>query len=1148
MSEASASIQPASSAPSGAPAADERGSRRFDTRARFRDGSAFVGGLVDLPRTPEAERRLVLRQALTELARSSSDDAPSPLEGLRPEALASAVKLCLESKLLDELDWLAAGPAGAALYTLASALPPGPEQHELGRRVLSRLLGADAEAFALIATAMARAGGKGLSSPAVVARISLLAELPHAEGVPAGPLALTIASRRELTRLYLRAPSMRSLPERRFAARLVERAAREAAHRAGQGDRAPARLFAEGGSLAEIAARLVADREPLVWRHAAIARGLVAPWCDDGVDALERELGEGYSITEWRRAAAGLGGLGATHPDLALRLAKRAIEGGLFQRDPGATAPLVWGLARAAETEPELAEELYGLLGARAPVDVADAAVWLRRELGATSFADRACARALRNLGSVSPANEGQRVVHRELERELGAPESEDPRLAARVDRAVLLFAREGAAAARSEGVRIVESLGEILAALEAVDSEQSSSVARRTSYAVLRDLDVSVFERGALASLLRLDPRQERVAATEQELESARRRTLMVLLGDEVRAGETDDEAELPMRLARLRTLLHVVDSDPGAGDEDSAEGRRRWQTTARALGGILAGRPHRSLHRALMATFARSLDALVRTAACDVADVLLAAASTLREPRDIDTLAEASMDPDVRRLLWRLAALLRAHRGELPRAMTRGDDSIAPPPDLELARRSAEQSALVSLADELASVGSARADVLHAVLAKLAQALAATGGAASLSALSGEERDAGTLVALENALAGLVQLELGARGRVFDDAPEELRHRNKRALSMAIARYVEADAAPPTPTEIDELAAATSEGIFAPLSSIVDEAVRRVLALPRSVDTTKAESMAVAPADQLPAWLPARRVLGAFYVQRPLGAGAVGSVFAVTRAEDRHDPEAERFALKVPDYNAGAARHLSETEFLAMFRAEATALMAVPAHDNLARFVTFDLAARPKPILVMELVEGADLERLIDTRALDTKTALSVLEQVLSGLAAMHSVDVGHLDLKPSNVILRNGETPVLVDFGLAGRKIRPGCGSPPYAAPEIWGVVPPEHEALAPPADIYAFACLAYEALTGELLFDGDTEAQLLSAHLGHDGLPDKLRSWASDPRLGPLSELLFACLRRDPRQRLGIEELRRELPRATAKLAASSWPLG
>lgn len=1148
MSERSESIQPGQPGHSGAPGADDRGSRRFDMRARFRDGSAFVGGLLDLPRAPEAERRLVLRQALTELARSSSDDAPSPLEGLRPEALASAVKLCLESRLLDDLDWLAAGPAGAALYTLASALPPGPEQRELGRRVLSRMLAADAEAFAVIATAMARAGGKGLSSPAVFARISLLAELPHAEGVPAGPLALTITSRRELMRVFLRAPSMRSLPERRFAARLVERAAREAAHRAGQGDRAPARLFAGGGALDEIAARLLADREPLVWRHAAIARGLVAPWCDDGVDALDRELGEGYSITEWRRAAAGLGGLAATHPDLALRLAKRAVDGGLFQRDPGATAPLVWGLARAAETEPEVAEELYGLVGTRAPADVADAVVWLRRELGSTSFAERASARALRNLGSANPPNEGLRVVHRELERELAAEASAEPRLPQRIDRAVLLFAREGAAAARTEGVRIVESLGETVAALEAVDSEHAIGVARRTSYAVLRELDVSVFERGALAALLRLDPRQERVAASEQELESARRRTLAVLLGDEVRASDADDDAELPMRLARLRTLLHVVDSDPGTGNEDSADGRRRWQTTARALGGILAGRPHRSLHRALMATFARSLDALVRSDACDVADVVLAAASTLAEPRDIDTLAEASMDPDVRRLLWRLAALVRAHRGELPRPMPSGDDSVAPPPDLEGARRAAEHSALVSLADELASVGSARADVLHSVLAKLGQALATTGSAASLAALAGDEREAGAVVALENAISSVVQLELGARGRVFDDAPEELRHRGRRALSTAVARYAEPEAAPPAPAEVDEVVASMSEGLLQPLASMIEETVRRVLALPRSVDATKAESMAVAAADQLPAWLPARRVLGAFYVQRPLGAGAVGSVFAVTRAEDRHDPEAERFALKVPDYNAGAARHLSETEFLAMFRAEATALMAVPAHDNLARFVTFDLAARPKPILVMELVEGADLERLIDTRALDAKTALSVLEQVLSGLAAMHSVDVGHLDLKPSNVILRHGTTPVLVDFGLAGRKIRPGCGSPPYAAPEIWGVVPTGHEALAPPADIYAFACLAYEALTGELLFDGETEAQLLSAHLGHDGLPEKLRSWAGDTRFSALSELLFACLRRDPRQRIGIAELRRELPRATSKLAAMSWPLG
>ena len=48
------------------------------------------------------------------------------------------------------------------------------------------------------------------------------------------------------------------------------------------------------------------------------------------------------------------------------------------------------------------------------------------------------------------------------------------------------------------------------------------------------------------------------------------------------------------------------------------------------------------------------------------------------------------------------------------------------------------------------------------------------------------------------------------------------------------------------------------------------------------------------------------------------------------------------------------------------------------------------------------------------------------------------MHGVGVAHLDIKPTNVVIRKGEAPVLVDFGLAGRQIRLGCGSAPYGAP--------------------------------------------------------------------------------------------------------------
>jgi eukaryotic-like serine/threonine-protein kinase len=279
---------------------------------------------------------------------------------------------------------------------------------------------------------------------------------------------------------------------------------------------------------------------------------------------------------------------------------------------------------------------------------------------------------------------------------------------------------------------------------------------------------------------------------------------------------------------------------------------------------------------------------------------------------------------------------------------------------------------------------------------------------------------------------------------------------------------------------------------------------------------------------------------------VVRPVGSGAVGSVFLVHRIEDRHDPGAERFALKVPDYSATAARSLSESEFLKLFRDEASALMAVPPHSNLARFVTFDLAARPKPILVMELVEGTVFERILEAGVFDTPRALKVLDGVLAGLEAMHSVGVGHLDVKPSNVILRRGDEAVLVDFGLAGRHIRPGCTTGPYGAPEVWGALPEGAVATPMMADVYAFGCLAFETLTGRVLFAADNEMAQISMHLAHDGLPAPLRDLGKKPTMASLAELIFSTLRRDPRLRPSVSELRRRLGRLAPTLVRELWP--
>src|SRR5688572_26078039 len=183
------------------------------------------------------------RQSMATLGRFGAEDGPSPLEGLNPDGLAKGVQVALSSGLIDELDWLAAPAAGVALYALAAALPPGPEQREIGRRVVARLHGGTAETFVAMATRMAHGTGKGLGSPAVRARVALVCDLPFAAGVRDGALALGLASGRELAREWFVGPSTGSLTGRRFAARLIERAAREVATRALSGDDHALRVF-----------------------------------------------------------------------------------------------------------------------------------------------------------------------------------------------------------------------------------------------------------------------------------------------------------------------------------------------------------------------------------------------------------------------------------------------------------------------------------------------------------------------------------------------------------------------------------------------------------------------------------------------------------------------------------------------------------------------------------------------------------------------------------------------------------------------------------------------------------------------------------------------------------------------------------------
>jgi hypothetical protein len=554
--------------------------------------------------------------------------------------------------------------------------------------------------------------------------------------------------------------------------------------------------------------------------------------------------------------------------------------------------------------------------------------------------------------------------------------------------------------------------------------------------------------------------------------------------------------------------------------------------KTLLRDLGGVLGIPAARA--RQLFDALEKVDDLVTHDAGIDATDVLLHAAMRVGAPEDFERLAATSRREDVALMLRLYASFMRS--GEDLR--DKGEQA-GKPRSISAAR----VAALEELVRCIPAEASQQAQALRVTLARLAVGLADADRAVALRPLA----DLSALATLEDALAGLAQVATNARRRCGETVPDEPAAPSE--LAGAVARVIDHDdsgSRAALERAIDACASRAGRSVPPETANVVTMVVRRLASLP--VDPPGASPPpSREPGPALPAWLPAKRTLGGFFVLAPLGGGAAGSVFVVVRSDERDEPGVERFALKVPHYDTGAARVMSEAEFLKMFREEAGALLSLPEHDNLARFITFDARAKPKPVLVMELVEGTPADTLLEKGGLDSTRALSILDGVLAGLVAMHEVGIGHLDLKPSNVIVRDSGQPVLVDFGLSGRHVRPGCATAAYGAPEVWGIVTAGPPATPLQADVYGFACVAFEMMTGRTLFDAPNEMACVAAHVSHDGLPEPVLQMTKDPRRAPLGNVLYHCLRRDPRMRPAAPSVRAELSRVAPQLAGLSWPL-
>jgi serine/threonine-protein kinase len=222
-----------------------------------------------------------------------------------------------------------------------------------------------------------------------------------------------------------------------------------------------------------------------------------------------------------------------------------------------------------------------------------------------------------------------------------------------------------------------------------------------------------------------------------------------------------------------------------------------------------------------------------------------------------------------------------------------------------------------------------------------------------------------------------------------------------------------------------------------------------------------------------------------------------------------------------------------------LERFRREAE-LTSRLTHPNTVRVYDFGRTAGGTYYYAMELVDGVDLQTLVEHHGpLDSTRVTYLLTQLAGALSEAHAAGLVHRDVKPANVMVGDRgalrDVVKVLDFGLV-RELAAGTeqndapevvGTPLYMAPEA--ITAPE--SVDARSDVYAIGALGYFLLTGAPPFSGRNALEVLGHHVVSAPEPPSARN-AAIP--SALETLILRCLAKSPAERpANAAELRAEL---------------
>ncbi len=207
----------------------------------------------------------------------------------------------------------------------------------------------------------------------------------------------------------------------------------------------------------------------------------------------------------------------------------------------------------------------------------------------------------------------------------------------------------------------------------------------------------------------------------------------------------------------------------------------------------------------------------------------------------------------------------------------------------------------------------------------------------------------------------------------------------------------------------------------------------------------------------------------IGAYRLLEPIGEGGMGTVWRAERADQAYD---RQVALKL------LAARVLDPEMVRRFAVERR-LLARLDHPGIVRILDGGTTAAGLPYLVMDLVEGEQIDDYCATHDLPLADRLELFVEICRAVEHAHRNLVVHRDLKPSNILVGADGSPHLLDFGIAKALSQDGAAEPGLTAtlagsrfltPEYASPEQVRGESMTTASDVYSLGVLLYRLAAG------------------------------------------------------------------------------